>query len=242
VLAYGATMATVHMMFAFRHFAPYIGPAAVALAHVARQADERAPHRSSNRGAYMAAVAAVLIMLVHAWHAEALYRRSLQGIGTVGEYGDQGAAGYIRDYIPAMMRNADDVRTHWATLGGGQREPRVWTFAAGALPYAYRDAYIYEALVSYRHRCPADDADGTRADGRIWRAHADYIHAFTRHGSLPRLLAPVRSRQVTLISEQPIHFNGRDEKLLVYYNPAPRPHVLPQKIDDSCSAPTGIGR
>ena len=241
VLAYGATMATVHMMFAFRHFTPYIGAAAVALAHVARHADERAPDRSSGRGTYAAAAAALLILLVHAWHADALYRRSLQGIGAVGEYGQQGAAGYMRDYIPAMMRNAADVRAHWATLGRTDREPRVWTFAAGALPYAYREAYIYEALVSYRHRCPADEGDGTRADGRIWRAHADYIHAFTRHGSLPRLLAPVRSRQVKLISEQPIHFNGRDEKLLVYYNPAPRPHVLPQKIDGPCSAPMGTG-
>lgn len=239
VLAYGATMATVHMMFAFRHFAAYIGAAAVALAYLARQADDRKADGSSRARTYAAAAAALLILLVHAWNADALYRRSLQGIGTFGEYGQQGAAGYFRDYIPAMMRNAADVRTHWATLGRGDRQPRVWTFAAGALPYAYPDAYIYEALVSFRHRCPADQADGSRVDGRIWRAHADYIHAFTRHGSLPRLLAPVRSRQVKLISEQPIHFNGRDEKLLVYYNPAPRPHVLPQKIDDPCSAPTG---
>lgn len=241
VLAYGATMATVHMMFAFRHFAPYIGAAAVALAYVARHADDRTPRRSTGRGAYAAAAAAVLILLVHAWHAEALYRRSLQGIGTVGEYSQQGAAGYMRDYIPAMMRNGADVRSHWASLGRAEREPRIWTFAAGALPYVYREAYIYEALVSYRHRCPADEADGTRADGRVWRAHADYIHAFTRHGSLPRLLAPVRNRQVKLISEQPIHFNGRDEKLLVYYNPAPRPHVLPREIDDPCLPPMGTG-
>src|SRR5688500_17956911 len=221
VLAYGATMATVHMMFAFRHFAPYIGATAVALAHLGGHADERATHRVTGRGAYTAAAAALVILLVHAWHAESLYRRSLQGIGSVGEYSEQGAAGYMRDYIPAMMRNAADVRTHWASLGRADREPRIWTFAAGALPYAYREAYIYEALVSYRHQCPADEADGTRPDGRVWRAHADYIHAFTRHGSLPRLLAPVRNRQVKLISEQPIHFNGRDEKLLVYYNPAP---------------------
>jgi 4-amino-4-deoxy-L-arabinose transferase-like glycosyltransferase len=236
VLAYGATMATVHMMFAFRHFAPYAGPAALALAYVARHADDTAPGRSSNRGVYLAAVAALLILVVHAWHFEALYGRSLQGIGTFGEYSQQGTAGYGRDYIPAMMRNAADIRTHWTTLSKG-REPRVWTFAAGALPYAYREAYIYEALVSFRHRCPPEEEEGARADGRVWRAHADYIHAFTRHGSLPRLLAPVRGRNVQLISEQPIHFNGRDEKLLVYYNAAPRPHVLPQKIDDPCAAP-----
>ena len=99
-----------------------------------------------------------------------------------------------------MMRNAADVKAHWSTLNQG-REPRIWTFAAGALPYAYLDAYIFEALVSFRHRCPPEE-EGSRSDGRVWRAHADYIHAFTRHGRLPRLLAPVRERR-KLISEQP---------------------------------------
>jgi hypothetical protein len=97
-----------------------------------------------------------------------------------------------------------------------------------------------EQLVSYRHNCPPVE-NGARPDGRMWRAHADYVHAFTRHGSLPRLLAPVRARRVRLISEQPIHFNGRDEKLLVYYNPAPLPNRLPQRIDDSCTDVYGEG-
>jgi hypothetical protein len=234
VLVYGASMATVHMMFAFRHFAPYFGAMALGLGHVARRADDgAAAGRESSRVWYVAGAAALLVLCVHALHAEAMYHRSLQGLGTFGEYGDQGAAGYSRDYIPAMMKNAADVRVHWSTLNK-DRAPRIWTFAAGALPYAYREAYIYEALVSFRHRCPAAEGHD-RPDGRVWRAHADYIHAFTRHGSLPRLLAPVRTRQVKLISEQPIHFNGRDERLLVYYNPAPLPSTLPPRIDDSCT-------
>ena len=233
VLIYGASMATVHMMFAFRHFVPYFGAAAVALAHFARRGDEGVAARGPFRVSYAAAAAALLILLVHAVHAEAMYRRSLQGLGTIGEYSEQGIAGYARDYIPAMMKNAADVKGHWSTLRQ-DRQPRIWTFAAGALPYAYREAYIFEALVSFRHRCPEEE-DGSQPDGRVWRAHADYIHAFTRHGRLPRLLAPVRAKDVTLISEQPIHFNGRDEKLLVYYNPAPFPNVLPARIDAPCS-------
>jgi hypothetical protein len=234
VLVYGATMATVHMMFAFRHFVPYFGATALALAHIARPDGEGGRQGLSSRLSYYGAgAAAMLMLLVHALHAEAMYHRSLQGLGTFGEYGEQGVAGYARDYIPAMMENAADVKAHWSGLAKG-RQPRVWTFAAGALPYAYREAYIFEALVSFRHRCPAAE-EGARADGRVWRAHADYIHAFTRHGSLPRLLTPVRTKDVTLISEQPLHFNGRDEKLLVYYNPAPLPHVLPPRIDSPCS-------
>ena len=116
VLVYGASMATVHMMFAFRHFVPYLGATALALAHLARRADDRMTARGSFRASYAAAGAALLILLVHALHAEAMYRRSLQGLGTFGEYGEQGTAGYARDYIPAMMRNAADVKAHWSTL------------------------------------------------------------------------------------------------------------------------------
>jgi hypothetical protein len=232
VVAYGATMATVHMMFAFRHFIPYIGAAAVSLALLARVADDAAaPRPSFVRGPFVAAATAALILAVHVLQADALHRRSLQGLGTFGEYDRQGMAGYTTDYIPAMERNAADVKAHWSTLKRN-RPPRVWTFAAGALPYTLREAYIYEQLVSFRRRCPIGAAD--RPDARLWRAHADYIHAFTRHGSLPRLLSPVRARQVTLISEHTIHFNGQDEKLLVYYNPSPQPRLIPPTINEPC--------
>jgi hypothetical protein len=157
----------------------------------------------------------------------------------LGEYAEQGAGGYARDYIPAMEKNAADIKAHWARAGEA-RPPRIWTFAAGILPYTYRDAYIMEQLVSYRHNCPPAET-GTRPDARIWRAHADYIHAFTRHGSLPRLLSPVRLRQVKLISDQSIHFNGRDERLLVYYNPAPLTNTLPARIDSPCTDGRGEG-
>jgi hypothetical protein len=138
-----------------------------------------------------------------------------------------------------MEKNAADIKAHWSRAGEA-RPPRIWTFAAGVLPYAYREAYIMEQLVSYRHNCPPGE-NGTRPDARMWRAHADYIHAFTRHGSLPRLLAPVRLRQVKLISDHSIHFNGRDEKLLVYYNPAPLANTLPARIDAPCTDGRGEG-
>jgi hypothetical protein len=184
-----------------------------------------------------AAGCALVILALHAFQAQALYHRSLQGLGTSGEYEAEGAAGYARDFVPAMQRNAADIRAHWTALHRS-RTPRVWTFAAGALPYAYREAYIFEELVSYRHRCPIQEGR-ERSDARVWRAHADYIHAFTRHGSPARLLSPVQGRDVQLISEQSIHFNGREEKLLVFYNPAPQPNLLPSRIDLPCAAGAG---
>jgi hypothetical protein len=239
VLLYGTTMATVHMMFAFRHFMPYVAPAALTLALLARRADERTPNARISSSRFVEAAVVMLILTVHVFQGNALYRRSLQGLGTEGEYAAEGMTGYERDFIPAMRRNADDVRSHWATLNMG-RPPRIWTFAAGALPYELRSAYIYEELVSFRHHCPPR-AEGDRPDSRHWRPHADYIHAFTRHGALGRLLSPVRSRQVQLISQHRIFFNGRDEELLVYYNPAPRPNILPARIDQPCIAPPAVG-
>lgn len=232
VLAYGATMATVHMMFAFRHFTPYLGALALALLCLAKRSDDRRPN-AARSSSFKAVVSTLGILIVHVAHTEALRDRSLQGLGSFGEYDAQGAAGYARDFISAMERNAADIGAHWATLGMS-RPPRIWTFAAGALPYAYREAYIFEALVSFRHHCPRREK-GEAPDARVWRAHADYIHAFTRHGNLPRLLAPVRAEQAQLISTHEIRFNGRDERLLVYYNPSPRENILPPGIDASCA-------
>ena len=90
-----------------------------------------------------------------------------RALGTSGEYAAQGTAGYTRDFIPAMRRNAADVRAHWERLNKG-RPPRIWTFAAGALPHEYSSAYIFEELVSFRHRCPQREK-GERPDSRQWR-------------------------------------------------------------------------
>ena len=43
VLAYGATMATVHMMFAFRHFVPYLALRRSLCAYLARRAGDQQP-------------------------------------------------------------------------------------------------------------------------------------------------------------------------------------------------------
>ena len=52
-------------------------------------------------------------------------------------------------YVPSMMKNAADVRPQWLTLDKG-RETRIWTLPRRA-SVPYREAYIFEALVSFRH-------------------------------------------------------------------------------------------
>jgi hypothetical protein len=222
VLVYGATMATTHMMFAFRHFVPYLPATAILLVLVWRRADgDQGRSRISQTTPGLAIVVGV-VLGVHVAQAYALYRISLQGLGTIGEYESQGAAGYVDAFVPAMRRNAEDTRRHWEQLNVG-RHPRIWTFAAGVLPYAYQDAYIYEGLVSYRHNCSRD-----------WKVFADYVHIFTRHGSLSRQLIHLEPEDIEIISRQKLHFNGNDEELLVYYNRAALPNRLPPSINQPC--------
>ena len=199
------SMATVHMMFAFRHFMPYLAATALALALLARRGVTGWTSPACRVLRCVEPIAAVMILTVHGLHAEALFHRSLQGLGTQGEYAAQGMAGYARDFIPAMRHNAEDVRAHWDSLNIG-RPPRIWTFAAGALPYTYREAYIFEELVSFRYRCPPHAREG-RPDSRRWRAHADYIHA--SHGMVRRpFTVSVRGGHVQVISKQPINSMG----------------------------------
>jgi hypothetical protein len=239
ILAYGASMATVHMMFAFRHFVPYLPATTLALAHLARRASEPTGDVTWRRsGRWLEPFVASAILAVHVLQAGALYHRSLQGLGTQGEYAAESVAGYSRDFIPAMRRNAQDIKAHWAQLNMG-RQPRIWTFAAGALPYHYPEAYIFEQLVSFRYGCLT--AGGKRVEARSWKAHADYIHAFTRHGLLPYLLAPVHAGNVKVISARRLNFNHKDEFLVVYYHPRPLPNLLSSRIDQPCLVPSAAG-
>ena len=117
VLIYGASMATVHMMFAFRHFTRTL-PRRRWRWRTWRNGRAITSRFAYPRAAtYTAAVAAFLILAVHVAQADALYRRSLEGLGTFGEYAQQGVAGYARNFIPAMKKNAADTAAHWARLG-----------------------------------------------------------------------------------------------------------------------------
>jgi hypothetical protein len=220
VLAYGATMATSHMMFAFRHFVPYLPAAGLALAQLLRRTESEGA-ALTRRTPGLAVVAAV-ILAVHLSHALVLYSRSLQGLGTTSEYTAVGVADYMDTFVSAMRRNAEATRRHWERLNPG-RPPRIWTFAAGVLPYVYRDAYVFEDLVSFRHRCTRD-----------WKVYADYVHVFTRHGRLLQQLVRLEIEELRVVSRERFRFDGKDESMLVYYNPLARNSPIPSRVDQPC--------
>lgn len=224
-LLYGLTMATHHMMFSFRFFVPYI-PAAVILVvdlfH--RTSENRKMDLSSGRPAYLFSAFLLCLMLFQLYQTAYTYDRSVNGLSLIGEYRSLG----IRDYasfIQVLKQEAQDIQVHWASIqGDNSRQPRIITYAAGMLPYAYRDSYIYEKLVSYRH-CHERDRQ---------RLYADYLHILApRQGEVAEQL-PLPVDHYDLVSSYKLFFDGSMQEFLVYYNPNPEEHNLSAGINDFC--------
>jgi arabinofuranosyltransferase len=223
MLLYGLTSATTHMMFSFRYFVPYLPATAVLLGDLARRRDAFAG-REVTHNPKPARYGLLLWMMFafQVFQAGWTYTRSLDGLSLLGEYRRIGARDYAGRFVPALALNAEDTRAHWTSLGE-TRPPRISTFAAGMLPYTYREAYIYEKLVSFRFNCRYD-----------LRTSADYLHIMTpRHGSVEyQLVKPIDEYE--LVSSHTRFFDGRSETLMVFYNPAPAPNRLPPGIRDPC--------
>lgn len=226
-LLYGLTTATHHMMFGFRGFTPYLPAAAMAV-------DGISPRRSDPRWRRTVAVLVALLALLQLAQVVQLAGRSLNGFLPVGEYRRIGVLQY-RHFLDTLEEQAAAVRDHWHGLSSRQsRPPRVLTFAAGVLPYHYREAYIYEPLVSYRHHRPQ------HAECMAVIPAADYLHLMIpRHGPLERQTGSIAA-PLEVVSVRRIPFDGSIETLCVLYNPHPEPHRLGTRVDRPCLEPTAL--
>jgi hypothetical protein len=92
------------------------------------------------------------------------------------------------------------------------------------LPYTFRESYVYEKLVSYRH-CHQRYQQGL---------YADYIHILApRQGPVDQQL-PRPEDSYDLVSSYKMFFDGSMQTFLVYYNPEPAAHNLSLRINDPC--------
>lgn len=240
-LAYGLTMATTHMMFSFRFFVPYLPAVALVLGDLAgafaRRLGDPGRRRAFDRAVGLTVGSLLLLQAFQLHHTRS---RSVNGLSLVGEYRETGVEDYAA-FVAALEAQAADVRAHWQSVGPDDRQPRIYTFAGGVLPWAFRDSYVYETLASWRD-C-ADDQP--RVDGpNVWmqptvdlRRSADYVHVITpRHGPVASQLPKPVARYERVSSRQ-IAFDGAEERLLVFHDPDPAPHRLGTRIHDPC--PTG---
>jgi arabinofuranosyltransferase len=227
-LLYGLTMATHHMMFSFRLFVPYLPAAVILVVDLFRRASENTEMDPfAGRPAYLFAGFLVFLTLFQLYQNVYTYQRSVNGISLIGEYRALG----IRDYasfIGILEEESLDIRNHWASINAdSSRHPRIITYAAGMLPYTYRESYIYEKLVSYRH-CH---------ERYQQRLYADYLHILApRQGEVAEQL-PMPVDSYELVSSYEMFFDGSMQKFLVYYNPDPEEHNLSTGINDFCTLP-----
>ncbi|MBS0319249.1 MAG: hypothetical protein JSR18_01795 [Proteobacteria bacterium] len=226
-LAYGILAATVHMMYAYRFFVPYLP--ALWLALLPR--DARVPPVAN--AAILAAQTLVAVLL---WQYSQNPNLSLLVLRQTPaderhEFSTLGAR-YTADADRAVRAQADDVMRHWPRAGGHARPPRMAVETGGLLPYRVPDAYVLEKLVSYRDNCANP---GARA--------ADYWQVFrpVPAGVAPEALPPpapgwerVSTRTLTVDG-----LMASPQRLAVelWFQRDPAPPRLPPTIHGGCLPP-----
>lgn len=224
-ILYGLTIATHHMMFSFRCFVPYIPATVILIVDLVRRASETSEvDLTTGRPAYLFTGFLLCLTLFQLYQNIYTYNHSINGISSIGEYRALGIRDYVR-FLQILKQEAFDIEKHWEVINGDSgRRPRIITYAAGMLPYTYRESYIYEKLVSYRH-CHQRYRQGL---------YADYIHILApRQGQVDEQL-PRPEDSYSLVSSYEIFFDGSMQESLVYYNPKPEKHNLSVGIYESC--------
>ena len=224
-ILYGLTMATHHMMFSFRFFVPYIPSAVILVVDLLRRASEIVEvDLTTGRPAYLFTGFLLFLMMFQLYQNVHTYTRSINGISLIGEYRALSIRDYVK-FIQILKQEAVDIEKHWGLINGHSgRRPRILTYAAGMLPYTYRESYIYEKLVSYRH-C---------SERHQQALYADYIHILApRQGQVDQQL-PRPEGSYDLVSSYEMFFDGSLQKFLVYYNPNPQDHNLSVRIFEPC--------
>ena len=225
---YALAAATTHMMFCHRLLVPYL-PVCVLWSLSAWKGSAKSakwPGRMLLAGFTVAAVAMLATQARVAWLIE---HRTLNP-GPVGEYTTTSRRDYVQEFARVLAVAAGRIEQDWreralqpltepVRLSG----PRVITAAAGILPYHYPEAYVYDALGSYRKHCSLD-----------LEACADYrVLLSPLHGAPQQLVGrPIEQYEQVFAGE--FRFEGATQTLYVYYLPHAAPHQLPLYVDQTC--------
>lgn len=207
IFFYSAFNAQVHMMFGYRLFLPFL-PIFFYLTSELLDKVVKENKKTLFHAIRVSLVAFVLLQCLQAYH---IYHYSLNGYSLVGEYRKIGIHDYQYNFIKIMEKQSKDLKIHIKKNNKFlKRNPSMFTFAEGFIPYQLNDLHIYGSLVSY----------GLYTRSKLKKS-ADYLHIVSPlHGEIKSQLESLMD-QVQLISEYQVLFDGEYELFQVYYNPNP---------------------
>lgn len=221
LFGYGSAHSTVHMMFGYRLFLPYLPVFILLVAEVLELASESEPVApKSRRSEPLLCLALAAFVCFQLAQSVTVFGHGLAGIGWAGEYRLQSVKTYQSGFEWAMQQGCQDIKQHSAQRPEfAERAPRFFTFAEGYIPLCYMDLYVYGQLVSMRRPAPEP-----------YEAAADYVYVlYPRHGTIEDQLSypPDRYERV---SSYVVEFDGRQQEFIIFFNPAPDYVELPPYV------------
>ncbi|HTP97737.1 MAG TPA: hypothetical protein VMN56_00340 [Casimicrobiaceae bacterium] len=226
---YALFASTVHMMYGFRLLVPFLpATAAMLLASGGALADR-------SRAAFPALLAwqAGLAAFIYFYSANPSLALLVEGTSDASEQFEFSHLGarHTRAFLATAEGQAEAIRKHWAATGAAStRAPRVVVSTGGMLPYLLPESYVFEQLVSYRHRCkPAlepladyaqviyDETNAEAIEGERIRQGREVIARFTLTAD------GLRAKPLPLAVE-------------IWYRPSRAPNPLPSKAGEPCKA------
>jgi hypothetical protein len=217
--AYAQTTATVHMMFGFRMFLPYLPTAALLLFSLwppAKAAEAIGLNAVTVIGATLVVTQVALAFIVNSHSVNPVP-------GNVAEFTQQSKTEAMKG-LATLIASADDIKAHWRTLPqSAERGPRIQGPAAGIVPLRIPNAYVYEVLASQRHKCRIAP-----------ELYSDYVQIIAPRLGTPEREFPPGWTTANIISQRQMIFDGELETVMVYFNPRPKPNILPPYIDQPC--------
>ncbi len=226
-LVYGVLAGTKHMMYGYRLFVPFI-PVFVLVAMAASKGS-----RLLRPEFLLAPIIIFQVSLaVFIYHKSqnpnlTLLWKNQNVSDEIYEFSTAGAR-MSREAAQVYRLNAQEIRQHWQTQVR-DRPPRVFILPGGVMPYFYPEAYIYETLVSYRHRC-----------SYVLFESADYLQLIypAAQADYPTKVFEHRVANWERISAHKIVARGyappMELAIDLYYQRRPAPNRLPPKIYQSC--------
>ena len=206
-----------HMMFGYRAFVPYLPALGFILA-------------LRLEGRHL--VAALLVLGINAAVAYSMTRtgmnvallKSLPGIGMVTLEEATTTPTEYRTFIDITEARAGQVAAHWAATGQGGT-PRIFLYTGGS-GYWLRDFYVFETLISYRHRC---------ADARRMVAASHYVQNIPSVPVNDAMQARIRDRADVGGAVTWVPGGDPLPRIRFAYGPSPQDIVfLPSKTRGSC--------